>query len=114
MEDLRCGLPRTPNSGSATSENAGQAKFAEFAFRDCLENRERGVSAVPFADVRRENRPLCPSCRLMEVPALGLVGISKQFLQARLYPFESKSDRYAPHLNAAEEIIVRCLPPTRP
>jgi hypothetical protein len=44
-----------------------------------LENREDGVSTVRFADGRRQNRPLGPSCRLTEVPVLGLFGISKQF-----------------------------------
>ena len=65
-----------------TSEYAVQAKFAEFTFRNCLEIREGGVSAVLFADMWRQNRPLWPSWRLMEVPVLSLFGISKQFLQA--------------------------------
>jgi hypothetical protein len=42
--------------------------FRERPFRNCLENREGGISAVLFDEVRRQNRPSCLSCRLMEVP----------------------------------------------
>jgi hypothetical protein len=31
--------------------------FGEFLFRNCLEIREGGVSAVLFTDAQRQNRP---------------------------------------------------------
>jgi hypothetical protein len=64
--------------------------------RNCLENREDGVSSVLFVEVRRQNRPLRSSYRLMEVPVLGLLGISKQFQNGRSRKFVASWGR-APH-----------------
>jgi hypothetical protein len=64
--------------------------------RNSLENREDGVSSILFAEVRRQNRPLRSSYRLMEVPVLGLLGISKQFQNGRSRKFVASWGR-APH-----------------
>jgi hypothetical protein len=46
--------------------------FREFhTSRNCLENREGGVWAVLFSEARRQNKPLCPLCRLTEMPVWG-------------------------------------------
>jgi hypothetical protein len=59
--------------------SAPRTAIHQSAWRNCLENREGGVSTVLFAEVRRQNRPLCPPSRLMMVPVWTLSGISKQF-----------------------------------
>src|SRR5215212_197378 len=62
--------PKPPLAHGRTYENIQLRKsnFREHPFRNCLENRQDDVWRVLFAEVRRQNRPLCPSCRLMEVP----------------------------------------------
>src|SRR5215208_6279190 len=85
-ELLQGALPRSSTPGSdramRTSENAQQAKFAEFTFRNCLENRNgsrvmaskaprrgrRGVDRQPLGGKNARSR--------------GLRLFSKQFLQA--------------------------------
>jgi hypothetical protein len=66
------------------SENPKKAIFGEFTFRNCLKSREGSVWSVLFAEIRRQEKPHCPTCRLAEVPVPRLFGISKQFLSARL------------------------------
>jgi hypothetical protein len=63
MQDSGFGLPRIPLPETVW-------KIAE-----------GGISAVFFTAARRQNKPLCPSCELMEVPVWALSGISKQFLE---------------------------------
>ena len=79
--------PRTdPPSGKVggvshrVCEDRSYTNFVERPFRNCLENREGGLWTLLYAEAQRQNRHLCPSCRLVMVPLWALFGVSKQFL----------------------------------
>jgi hypothetical protein len=65
-----------------TSENAVQEKFAEFTFRNCLENSRRPLERASCGGKKRLIGAFRPLLAAFGTPIWNLYRFSKQFLHA--------------------------------